>query len=94
MDIYRVYAEDQNERFLFYFSYEPVFQEIIYSLSKELGHEPHIYDIFPEPNTSKETLGDLLSVKTSCGKELFVPSGLEVTFIDLYRVLFGREKYG
>ena len=92
MDIYRVYAEDHKVRFLFYFSYEPIFQEIIYSLAKEINQEPYIYDIFPEPNTSKEVLENILSVKTSCGKEIFIPPGLEVTFIDLYRVLFGSDE--
>ncbi len=92
MDVYRVYAEDQNKRFLFYFSYEPEFQEIIYCLAKELGHEPHIYDVFPEPNIEQHKLEEILSVKTSCGKEMFIPAGLEITIIDLYRVLFGSSE--
>jgi len=92
MDIYRAYAEDHTKRFLFYFSYEPTPKEIIHILTSELGREPYIYDIFPEPNISKEKLKDILSVKTICGKEIFIPSGLEVTFIDLCRILFGSSE--
>jgi hypothetical protein len=90
LDIYKVFAEDENETFIFLFTYKPSTEEVLFKLGSLIECEPHIYDIFPEPNQETVVLDDILSVITEDGKEMFIPQGLSVNFFSVSRILFGR----
>tara|TARA_B100000131_G_scaffold310511_1_gene342285 strand:- start:2101 stop:2385 length:285 start_codon:yes stop_codon:yes gene_type:complete len=94
MDIYRYFAEDSSQRFIFLFTYKAAEEDVLLRLQNILGYEPYIYDIFPEPNQEEYCVEDILSVITKNGSEMFIPSGLHVKYFDQIRVLFGRGEVG
>ena len=92
MDIFRYFAEDENKRFIFFFTFKPNINSVIKRLEQQVGYEVYVYDIFPEPYQESIVLDDLLSVITSNGSEMFIPSGLKVNIFSMSRALFGRKQ--
>ena len=90
MDIYRTYAENELDRYIFYHSYRPSHKEIILELKKIIKYEPYIYDIFPEPNQADIILNEPLSIITKSGKEMFIQHGIKMSCFDTFRILFGE----
>ena len=93
MDIYRYYAENEEKRLIFYFSYEVSRAELIQRLESSWGSPVHVYDIFPHFNNDEKVLDDYLSIITKSGKEMFLPPGLDVNIQDRVMVLFGDKNY-
>ncbi|MDB4337517.1 hypothetical protein OAA09_00705 [bacterium] len=91
MNIYRYYAENEETRLIFYFSYEVTKDELIQRLEDTWGSKVHVYDIFPHFNNEKQTLSDYLSIITSVGTEMFLPPGLDINIQDRVVVLFGNK---
>ena len=88
MDIYKYIAENHHKRFVFYFTFKPKNDYIINYKKDNLNSEIHIYDIFPEPYSESIELDDILSVITSNGSEMFIPSGMRVNMFGVSRMLF------
>ena len=91
MDIFRYFAEDENKRLIFFFTFKPDIKHVINKLEEEVGYKVYIYDTFPEPHQEDVVLDDLLSVIASNGSEMFIPSGLKVSIFSVSRILFGKE---
>ena len=91
MNLYRYYAENEEKRLIFYFSYEVTKDELIRRLEETWGSPVHIYDIFPHFNNDELELDDHLSIITRSGKEMFLPPGLAVNIQDRVLVLFGNK---
>ena len=91
MDIYRAFAENEKDRYIFFYAYPPDEAEVILYLNNIIGYDPYIYDIFPEPNSFSEELEEPLSVLTKIGKEMFIQSGMKITYFDTFRILYGSE---
>ena len=91
MDVYRYFAEDENDRFIFLFTYQATLTEVLMRLESIIGCEPYVYDVFPEPYQETVELEDILSVLTKDGVEMFIPQGLEVNYFSVARILFGMQ---
>lgn len=91
LEIFRSYAENEHERYIFFHSYVPSQDEVIISLEKILGYEVHIYDIFPEPNQEDFIVKEPLSIVTKSGQEMFLNVGMDVSRFDTFRILFGEK---
>ena len=92
MDVYRYFAEDENDRFIFLFTYQATLTEVLMRLESIIGCEPYVYDVFPEPHQETVELGDILSVLTKDGEEMFIPKGLEINYFSVARILFGMQE--
>ena len=90
MKINRYFAEDENNRYTFLYTFKLKKQELIEHLKLLEGSDIIIYDVFPEINFEKTKLTELLSVITESGKEMFIPAGLEVEFHDIFTILYGK----
>jgi hypothetical protein len=92
MDIFRAFAENEFDRYLFFFTYEPSSNEVLYKLENIVGYTPYVYDIFPEPHQFDKDIEEPLSVITKLGTEMFIPVGLNVQVFDTFRILYGEEE--
>ncbi len=91
MKIYRHYAENETQRYTFLYTFTPGREEVIQKLKSIEGNDITIFDIFPEINSETVELEDILSVVTQSGQEMFIPAGIEIEYVDVSRVLFGRD---
>jgi len=91
MKIYRYYAEDEKNRYIFLYTFKPRKEELIERLKSLEGNGIIIFDIFPEINCEKIKLKDILSVITESGKEMYIPAGMEIEYQDIFRILFSKE---
>ena len=94
MDIYKYIAENEEVRYIFYFTFsisESFFLSLIYN---EVSKDTTIYDIFPEPHTEDITLKEPLSVRTRDGSEMFLPVDTKIKVLSTFRVLFGINEDG
>tara|TARA_R100000995_G_C3468474_1_gene117003 strand:- start:54 stop:332 length:279 start_codon:yes stop_codon:yes gene_type:complete len=92
MKIYRYYAENEKNRYIFLYTFQPKIKEIIENLKSIEGSDIIIFDVFPEINYKKTKLEDILSVITESGKEMYIPAGMEIEYHDISRILFSKEE--
>ena len=91
MRIYRYFAENEKNRYIFLYTFKPKIKEVIQNLKNIEGNDIIIYDVFPEINCEKIKLKDLLSVITESGKEMYIPAGMEIEYHDISNILFSKE---
>ncbi len=91
MEVYRAFAENELNRYIFLFSYSPTEGEVLHRLKELVGYTPYIYDIFPEPNSFSEVAEEAVSIITRVGKEMFLQHGMNITYFDTFRILYGEK---
>lgn len=91
-DIYCFYAENEKQRFTFYYTYHENIKVILEQLSQLCNPDGvYIYDVFPGLGQEEKTLDEPLSVITKNGQEMFLPPGSDVVMFDCGTILYGLE---
>tara|TARA_A100001011_G_scaffold389581_2_gene471372 strand:- start:7739 stop:8041 length:303 start_codon:yes stop_codon:yes gene_type:complete len=90
-EVYKYIAENERERYIFYFSF-PMSEAMFYSIIiMEIGSEVSFFDCFPEPNIEEITLEEDLSIRNKAGSEVIITKGSKVKIISTIRVLFYKD---
>ncbi|HCC45355.1 MAG TPA: hypothetical protein DEQ32_13205 [Gammaproteobacteria bacterium] len=92
IDLYRYNAEDEKDRYVFYYTYQEPLSDIVEKLEGLLEYRVYVYDVFPGMNTKEETLEDPISVITTIGTEMIIPPKTKVTIFDMATILFGEAE--
>ena len=88
MKVYQYILETEAEAYHYYFSYEILPKELVELAAETFEREVSVVDIFPEPNVKKGHLKKPLRIITKMGKEMYLPEGLNVEIISMYRALY------
>ena len=92
MKIYRYFAESEEIKYRFLYTFQPKIEEVIAHLRSIEEDDIIVFDVFPEIYFEKETLAEPLSVMTEMGKEMFIPIGLDIEYYDQSRILYSKEE--
>ncbi len=92
LELYRYFAEDAHDRYIFFYTYEENIDNVVAKLEGLIGHKAHIYDLFPGVHSEKIIAEEPLSVITKDGQEMFLPVGMEITVFDRQTILLGEAE--
>ena len=94
-ELFKVYyhvVENEEVRYRVYFAYQAQPREAVMQMEKMFVQKLYIYDIFPNFENEVKSLDTPIAVITESGKDMYLPTKLEMEFIGCNTILFGFEE--
>jgi hypothetical protein len=94
-ELFKVYyhvVENEEVRYRVYFAYQAQPREAIMQIEKMFNQKLHIYDIFPNFENEIKSLDTPIAVITESGKDMYLPTKLEMEFVGCSTILFGLKE--
>ena len=94
-ELFKVYyhvVENEEVRYRVYFAYQAQPREAVMQMEKMFAQKLYIYDIFPNFENEVKSLDTPIAVITESGKDMYLPTKLEMEFIGCNTILFGFEE--